>query len=163
MTQYTIHEPSEPPEGLIARADATQFIKEGIAWWALLLPMIWLLYHRMWLALLGFLAAAVALEVALYYGGASNSLATLASILFSIVFAMHANDLRRWTLARRGFALVGAVSGSGQGECELKYFASWPDSGAGLAPSPATAPARPVFPRRTEDRDAVIGLFPDGR
>lgn len=165
MTQFTIHEPTDPPAGIMARADATRFVKEGMAWWALFLPMVWLLYHRMWLIFVGFVVAMFALEFGLYYAGVPDSISMWTSILFSIVFAMHANDLRRWTLSRRGFSMVGAVSGKGQRECELKYFASWPETEPPVKP-PST-PAKPVnlpaIRRQPADRDAVIGLFPEPR
>lgn len=165
MTHYTIHEPLPPPSGLAARADATRMVKEGMAWWALVLPLLWLLYHRMWLVLTGFVVALVLMEMALVLAGLSEALGFWAWILFSAVFAMHANDLRRWTLARRGYAMAGAVSGQGRDDCELKYFSTWPETRAAATP-PSAAMAAPNFPavrRQTEDRDAVIGLFPDGR
>lgn len=163
MTQYTIHEPDQPPADPVARADATQLVKEGMAWWGLILPLIWLLYHRMWIVLAAFILAVVVLEVVLSLSGLSQAAGIWPTVLTSILFAMHANDLRRWTLARRGFAMVGAVSGRSLAASELKYFRSWPESDAVAVP-PAAAMASPsqLAPRR-KGGDEVIGLFPDGR
>ena len=47
------------------RADAVRMVKEGVAWWALLFPALWLLYHRLWLALIGYLALVTVVELAL--------------------------------------------------------------------------------------------------
>jgi hypothetical protein len=159
---FTIHEPSRVPATLEARADAVHFIKEGIAWWALFFPFLWLLYHRMWLVLAGFAALSLGLQLALALAELESA-AVWAGIGLSILFAVEANDLRRWTLSRRGYRLVGAVTGNDRAECELKYFSSWETPAASTAPPQAAGTA--IVPRTNKPpaaggEDDVIGLFP---
>ena len=54
MVTYTVHERNGGSGTLAERADAIVFVKEGFAWAALVFPILWLLYHRMWLVLAGF-------------------------------------------------------------------------------------------------------------
>lgn len=160
MTLYTVHAPADAaPTG--PAADRVAFVKDGFSWPALLIPVLWLPYRRMWWPLLGFLAATVGIGLA----GAriGESPAALIGILFSLWFALEANAMRRWTLDRRGYHLVGVVEGRDRDTAERRFFE------AALAPAagPATAdPAGPVAPARppVTPRAAppgVIGLFPD--
>lgn len=165
MTTYTIHEPSARPADMIARAEAVDFVKEGVAWWALLFPLLWLLYHRMWIVLIGLVALLVALQLGLGLIGLSETAIGWSMVAVSILFAVHANDLRRWTLARRGYEMVGAVTGRNRNECELKFFSDWapaqtaePAQGEQVTPNkPTVLAARKPGPQGGDD---VIGLFP---
>lgn len=166
MIAYTIHEPAEPPADLAARADATEFIKEGIAWWALFVPVLWLLYHRMWLELVGFIVVLLLVDLVLALAGFGNAAAGWSTLVLSLILALQANDLRRWRLARRGFRTVGAVTGKDRIECELKYFAAWPEIPELQEERPAGGgPARQGGGFRLRENrqgdDEVIGLFPD--
>lgn len=162
MIHCTVHEPAEVAADSVARADAVRMVKEGIAWWALLFPALWLLYHRLWLALIGYLVLVTVIETALAYAGYWE-VATWCALAFNVLLAFEANNLRRWTLDRKGYVMTGAVSGRDLEECELKYFSEWPGDQAGMT-FPATAPrqegqTRPgASPSGDED---VIGLFPE--
>jgi hypothetical protein len=165
VIHYTIHEPAAAPADPMARADATQFVKEGIAWWALVFPVLWLLYHRLWIVLAGFLGILVLIEVGAALAGLGEAAAGWVTIVISLVFALEANNLRRWTLTRRGFVMAGSVSGHDLTECELRYFSQWPDAptppagGAGTSKSPSAPAGAKTSTQGGEDE--VIGLFPE--
>jgi hypothetical protein len=58
------------------------------------------------------------------------------------VLAIQANDLRRWSLERRGFEMVAAVTGRSRDECEMKFFSSLLENAPAAAPEKApTTPA----------------------
>ncbi|MBA5778864.1 DUF2628 domain-containing protein [Stappia sp. F7233] len=152
-----------PPEANPSRlsirdADRTVFIKDGFSWPALLLPIIWLLWHRLWLVLLGYLAAAVALEaITMTLGG---PWAAISGLAFSFLFALEANNLRRWTLEKRGWTFAAAIAGADKDEAEARFFsahaASLPAKGSPPAPQPGqTRPGGPVPRIGTE---SVVGL-----
>lgn len=124
MIAYTVHEPTKITDPL-ARADAMAFVKEGFAWPALFFQLLWLLYHRMWWVVLGFLVVTIGLEVALSAYGLSDTGLAWVSLAVAVLFAFLANDLRRWSLRRRGYAMVGAVSGASREECERRFFSGW--------------------------------------
>ncbi|WP_181708647.1 DUF2628 domain-containing protein [Chthonobacter rhizosphaerae] len=153
MTLYTVHAPSADGRSA-SDTDRVAFVKDGFAWPALLVPILWLPYRRMWWPLLGFLAGSIAIGLLGRLVGEGPS--TAIAILFSVWFALEANAMRRWTLARRGFALVGVVEGRDRDTAERRFFEDWL---SGLGPSPAPAPAGPAAPRSAAS--GVIGLFPE--
>ncbi len=159
MIAYTIHEPSDIAGTPEARADAVQFVKEGIAWWALFFPFLWLIYHRMWIVLAGYFALVLALQLGFGLAGLEAA-AGWAVIALSVVFALEANDLRRWGLSRHGYRLVGAVSGRDLTECELKYFTGWETATPRPTPRASAGKAEKRTPA-SPPNDDVIGLFPD--
>ncbi|HYF09343.1 MAG TPA: DUF2628 domain-containing protein [Acetobacteraceae bacterium] len=79
-------------------------VREGFAWGAFFLPTLWFLVNRLWLVAGLHLLAVIAMAALL-----PRSVGPWAAIAVQILVAMHARDLQRWTLARRGYALTGVV------------------------------------------------------
>jgi len=173
VVTYTVHERENASGNITERADAIDFVKEGFAWLALFFPLLWLLYHAMWIVLAGFIGVMVVLQTALTAAGLADGVAAWASIALSLVFAFQANDLRRWSLARRGYRLEGPVTASSRTACEAQFFENWlaaqnargeenPDQ-----PKRGTNPASAVKPGQADKEptsgDDVIGLFPDAK
>lgn len=125
MKSYTIHEAPEPSVNTMDKADRIEFVREGFAWLALFFPIVWMIYYRMWIVLAVFVGFMFALQGITYTSGAQDEIAGLISIFASLVFAFEANNLRRWTIERQGYQLVGAINGDSYDECELKFFSSW--------------------------------------
>ena len=67
MTVYSVYEPPVPATDMIARADRLAFVREGFSWVALLVPLVWLLYHRMWIEFVVLILVYVGLQLA--FGG----------------------------------------------------------------------------------------------
>ena len=167
MVTYTAHERNEGASDVTSRADSIIFIKDGFAWLALFIPILWLLFHRMWLVLLAFLVIVTGLQAVLAVAGLTEMIGGWVTFGVSLLFAFQANDLRRWTLARRGYSLAGLATGRNREECEMKFFESWlaaqdsPDAEPPSAPAP-TAQGRIAPERRlVKSNDDVIGLFPE--
>ena len=150
MTIYTVMSP--PPSGNDARdAERVAFIKEGFSWSALFVPVIWLLWHRLWLVLAGYLTAAVVLSIA---GGLIGGPAGgVVAVVLAVLFALEANALRRWTLERRGWQFAGIVSGTNREECETRFFHHWVEGLAQHTPKRLTAGTQHLD-------EGVLGLFP---
>ena len=125
MVTYTVHEREDETGEISERADEIVFVKEGFAWLALLMPILWLLYHRMWLALIGFIALIIALQATFSAIHIADDVSGWAILAVSAIFALLANDVRRWTLDMRGFRLVEPVSGRDLEECEQRFFTDW--------------------------------------
>ena len=125
MIAFTVHEPSEPARDPLRRADEVVFVKEGFSWLALFVPYLWLIVQRMWIVLAAFVALTLALSGLMLALGASDEAAAWASFLLGLLLAIQANDLRRWTLERRGYRMAAAVSGRSRAECEMKFFADF--------------------------------------
>jgi hypothetical protein len=102
-------------------------------------------------------------------GALSRALASDAtffvSLAFAFLFALEANNLRRWTLERNGWRLVGIVEGRNLLEAERRYFSALL---AGEPLAPGEAPELPPPPRiaptfTSEHATPVVGLFPQGQ
>lgn len=96
------------------------FVKDGFSWWAMLFPLLWSLYNRMWLVFLGYLAAIVALVfVAEAFGSTTGGFITVLATLF---FALEAGFLKSWSLQRKNWQTVGFVNASNLDEAEIRFF-----------------------------------------
>ncbi|KAA2213776.1 DUF2628 domain-containing protein [Teichococcus oryzae] len=102
---WTVHPPPRRPASVPAAGAAPArrlpgglvLIPERFSMLAALLPAPWFLAHRLWWPLLAYLAFAVALML-LAPAGVGLPLGVAAHLLAGL----HAQDLRRWQLARRG-------------------------------------------------------------
>jgi hypothetical protein len=166
MALYTIYAPAKPEGAATGPADLV-FIKDGFCWPALFIPLVWMLYRRLWLVLLIYVVAVFCLGTLAAVAGEMAS--TLVLILFAFYFALEANGLRRWTIERRRHALIGVVEGRNLGEAERRFFMEWPAKadldGAATPrappapPTPAASPMPPsLLPRPGEPE--IVGLFP---
>jgi hypothetical protein len=93
---------------------------------------------------------------------ASGSTQAFAIFVVALLIGFEAASIRRWTLARRGWAMIGFVVGDDRDIAEHRFFLQWADCAEpaptlnGQPPS-MTAPVRRGPP---SGRD-VIGLFPE--
>jgi hypothetical protein len=139
-------------------AERAALVKDGFSWPALFVPLLWILWHRLWLTLVWYIVFALALA---WVGRLTDERnATILAVLGWILFALEANNIRRWSLVRRGWRELGSVSGRTLGEAEVRYFQDWA-SVQGSAAAASAAPTRPpLAPSRHRDDDGpVLGLF----
>jgi len=164
MAVYTVH---QPPLGKGQNApDPARFtfVRDGFYVWGLLLPMLWMLRHRLWLVAVLFVAASVLIELGLRYAGVTSGWRLIVFIALAVLVGLEGATLRRWTLNRRGFTNVGVVVADNQDDAERRFFVNWQ---AGKRPNAAPPPERAdtvVRTGRTEYPRAapgsVIGSFP---
>jgi hypothetical protein len=167
VTVYSVYEPASDDEDIAARADRIAFVKEGFAWLALIVPALWLLYHRMWIEFVVFMALIFGLEWAFGADGQGAEIVGWLSLAITVLFAFEANDLRGAMLERRGYRFAGVATGRGREEAERSFFTGWlsqrerPRRGV-PPPEKITPGAKPASPSRGRGGDDVIGLFPQG-
>jgi hypothetical protein len=154
MKAFTVHaRPLDPPESFA-------FVKDGFSWPALFFPVLWILWHRLWLTLLGYV---IFILVVAWVGRLSGEEAAgWVAVLGALLFAFEANDIRRRSLDSRGFAEVGAATGRDFDEAEIRFFDQWSQSGA--EPTKGEAMARAAYPPRMRESggdEPIIGLFPE--
>jgi Protein of unknown function (DUF2628) len=169
MPLYTVLSP--PPKAGESQPDPVRFVfvKDGFCWPALFIPELWLLYRRMWLALLIYLAGGLGLGVvAAEVGG---PLPWVALGLAHLLFALEGNALRRWKLTAHGHEFVGVAEGRRR-DAELRFFNAWqPPTPAAPAAPPAAPPAMSttmlaLAPPKSAgaapsvEAGDVVGLFP---
>jgi uncharacterized protein DUF2628 len=163
MAVYTVHQP--PLKKFEAAPDPERFafVRDGFSFWAFLLGPLWMLWHRMWLVLLGYIAVAVVMQIGLRSVGASGGAASFAAFMLALLVGLEAGTLRRFTLGRRSWRNVGTIVGSDRETVEQRFFDSWV-RGETIAPlppplTPPSAPAASVQ-RSANPAPDVIGLFP---
>jgi Protein of unknown function (DUF2628) len=146
MLTFTVHEPPAPPADRIDRAEQLVFIKDGFAWMAALFGPLWMLTHRLWWALLGYLLLTGSLQVAQKAVGLDENIGGLVMLAVNLLVGFEADTLRRWALDRRGWHMLGTVSGRNADECERRFFDGWLPSQPLIAPSRDRAAPRRKWP-----------------
>ncbi len=137
MLTYTIYEPPNPPADRIDRAERLVFIKDGFSWAAAIFGPFWMLVHRLWWALLGYVVLSGLLELAGRVTALDRRWLGLAGFAVNLLIGLEADTLRRWALERRGWRMLGAVTGRGLPDCERRFFDAW------LPSQPILTPAAP--------------------
>lgn len=137
MKIYTVHNRQEASGSLVGLAEDVILVKEGFSWPALFIPLIWLIYKRMWIVL-GFYLAAEAGLMATVYGGLLPEIgATAGTLALSLILGFEGNDLYRWTLHRRRYREHGFSVGEDYAAAEHRYFSAMADAlGRGRAAAP---------------------------
>ena len=165
MTVYSVYEPPVPVPDLTERADRLAFVKEGFSWPAFLVPLLWLIYYRMWIEFVVLVLVYIGLQLAFGADSQGHALTVWASFAIAVLFAFEANDLRAASLERRGYRLAGVASGRDRIDAERSFFGVWLPQQVRTAREPAAPPE----PRRESETrtllargegEEVIGLFP---
>jgi hypothetical protein len=159
MAVYTVHQP--PLKKYEAAPDPVRFafVRDGFSFWAFLLGPLWMLRHRMWLALLGYILVMVVMLMGLRSIGASAGASVLAAFMLALLVGLEAGTLRRFTLGRRRWRNLGTVVGGDRDTVERRFFDAWA-RGETLNPPPRPASPAPGTPGTASQAPDVIGLFP---
>jgi hypothetical protein len=128
MRSYTVHRRRRTLGNPEAEAEATVFVRDGFSWPAFVVPVLWALYHRLWLVLVGYAVIAAGLNFAVTAAGFPNATNAIVSFAIQVLFAAEAHDLRRWTLARRGHDIAAVIIAEGLDEAETRYFREWSEA-----------------------------------
>jgi hypothetical protein len=160
MPVYTVHAPSVVT--LREEADSFVFVRDGFHFWALVFGPFWLLWHRLWLVLLGYIAVAAATGIALTVLGASANVRLLVFVLLAALMGLEAASLRRWSYSRGKWRQIDFVVADDEEAAEQRFFDHWTEHGYSRLPPSSDAPTTP-FPTRAAPAapQAIIGLFPE--
>jgi hypothetical protein len=156
MAVYTVHAPLAPD--LRDEADKFVFVRDGFHTWAMLLGPLWLLWHRLWLVLLGYLALGFAVAVVLTLVGAPGDVRTLVFVLLALLMGLEAASLRRWTYSRGKWRQIDFVVADDEEKAERRFFDRWTTTDGDTPHTPSYhVPTSPHQPRA----QGIIGLFPE--
>jgi hypothetical protein len=122
MAIYVVLEPDA--ESLSEAREKAVLVRDGFSFNAFLLPVAWLLLHRLWMEALAALALTVAAGALATQLGGHSFLGWSLSLLTQIYFGLEAQNLRSAALRRRGWNLWGPVEAGNKREAELRYAAS---------------------------------------
>ena len=142
MSVYTVHQPPQRKTGASADPERFAFVRDGFYFWAMVFGPVWLLWRRLWLVLLLYAIAWIAVEGGLLWIKAGTGAQA------AIAFAWK----RPRSGAGRSIAAAGNISASSSATI-------WnPPSGVSSRPG-ATAGAT-KRPRRKPRRWAVMDRNP---
>ena len=89
--------------------DRFAFVRDGFHFWAAVLGPVWLAWHRLWLALIGWIVVMVAVDFGMAALGAGGTAIFLVDVLLALLMGFEAASLRRWTLSRRNWRQLDIV------------------------------------------------------
>ena len=160
MPVYTVHAPSAP--GSREETDRFVFVRDGFHFWALVFGPFWLVWHRLWLALVGYLAVAAMLGITLSLLGAGGGTRTLVFLLLALLMGVEAASLRRWSYSRAKWRQIDFVVADDEESAERRFFDHWTEDGSNVPPPSYNPPSSP-WPTRAAPAapQGIIGLFPE--
>jgi hypothetical protein len=135
-------------------------VRDGFHILAFLLPAVWMLFHRLWLETLAFLAVALALGWLGSLDGFGSG-ASLLSLLVALYAGLEGASIRLAALRRRGWSEWGVVEADGRADAEIRYLTEAvavpgsPDSSKN--PVHQARPGQP--PRIPAKQGPALGLF----
>jgi len=162
MSVYTVHEPPQRRDEAAADPVRFVFVRDGFHFWAFVLGPVWMLWHRLWLVFFLYVLVSAVANGAVWLAGATWTPKFFIGLLVSLLIGLEAPTLRRWTLGRRRWAVVGVVAGEDLEDAERRFFDSW--TGRVSRPPRSQSQAMPPstsYPAPMGHQPAVLGLFPE--
>ena len=126
MRVYSVFEPIGAAS-LAERREQTELVAEGFAVLAFAVPVLWLAWHRLWVALGGLVTVVIAGAGLLWAVEAPAEVWSIGAWAVAFLTGQEAAGLRRADLERRGYREVAVVSGATREDCEVRYFAGRAD------------------------------------
>jgi hypothetical protein len=158
MPIFTVHEPPLRATADLPDPERFVFVRDGVYVWAFLLTPLWLLWRGLWLVFLIYAVVAIAIENAMHYAGLGTGSIILVQLLISLLVAVEAASLRRFSLTRHGWKNIGVVSGYDLEDAERRFYDAWVHGAPIGRTEPPAVPAE--SPPLTQSHD-IIGLFPE--
>lgn len=171
MPVYTVHAPTANRAD-IAATDGFAFVRDGFHFWAAVLGPVWLGWHRLWLALIGWIVLMAAIDFGMVRLGVGSGIILLADILLALLLGFEAASLERWALSRRNWRELDIVVADDQEAAERRFFDRWTAKQRALStdqmavdrgapPLTRDIPGQPFSRPPPVPRNEIIGLFPD--
>lgn len=145
----------EPRRG----ADADEvYVRDGFHWLGFLLPLVWLLWNRLWIETVLLLAVMLGLGVLGETSGSAEMVVGGFTLLVSVYVGLEGPALRLWALRRRGYGEWGAIEAANRADAEIRYLSAR----TGDAPD-EQRPLPPIregmAPVTTAGNEPELGLF----
>lgn len=171
MPVYTVHAPVANGADLAA-ADKFVFVRDGFHVWAAVAGVIWLVWHRLWLALIGWLVLTFAIDFALAKLGIGRGAILLVDLVLMVLIGLEAATLQRWTLSRRKWRQLDIVVADNKEAAERRFFERWTARHRGVVndqrsvdrggpPPTRDVPGQSFSKPPPMPQGGIIGLFPE--
>ena len=170
MPAYTVHAPVTN-DAAVAATERFAFVRDGFHFWAAVFGPVWLVWHRLWLALIGWIIIVIAIDVGMARLGAGGTAIFLTNVLIALLTGFEASSIRRWTLSRLNWRQLDIVVADSEESAERRFFDRWTakqrlinDQSAvdrGAPPPTRDIPGQPFSRPPPLPRNEIIGLFPE--
>ncbi len=166
MPVYTVHASIAGGADLRA-ADKFVFVRDGFHLWAAVFGVLWLAWHRLWLATIAWIVVMAAIDVAMVKLGVGVATVFFADCLLALLLGFEASSLHRWTLSRRKWRLLDIVVADDVEAAERRFFERWSARQGNAGRNHATIDRGAPPPTRDIPRPpplpagGIIGLFPE--
>jgi Protein of unknown function (DUF2628) len=169
MPVYTVHAPVADGTEARSVADSFVFVRDGFHFWAFLFGPLWLAWHRLWLALLGYVVVTTAGTIALARLPASAGTRFTVMLLIALLMGFEAASLWRWTLSRRKWRQLDIVVADDEETAERRFFDRWtqrsfgndqPAVDRGAPPPTREVPSQAFSRPPPSPHSDIVGLFP---
>lgn len=151
-----IHVVMEPPATAGRNAsEGAVFVRDGFYVFGFIVPVLWLLWHRLWLEAIVTLAVTMALAVASEAAGLTFA-APLLPLLISLYVGLEGGALRLARLRRAGWRQWGVIEAGSTQDAETRYlFAAEQADEEPVVSTVAISPA----PARPQPSGPALGLL----
>ena len=171
MPVYTVHAPVTTSADLRA-TDRFAFVRDGFHFWAAVLGVVWLAWHRLWLALIGWIVLLAAIDFGMVRLGVGGGMILVVNALLALLLGFEAASVKRWTLSRRNWRQLDVVVADDEEAAERRFFDRWTanqrvranDQAAvdrGGPPPTRDVPGQPFSKPPPLPGNSIIGLFPE--
>jgi hypothetical protein len=171
MPVYTVHVPTGNNADIRA-TDRFAFVRDGFHVWAAVLGVVWLAWHRLWLALIGWIVLMTAIDVGMVRLGIPGTAVFLVDALLALLLGFEAASVQRWTLSRRNWRQLDIVVADDEEAAERRFFDRWTAKQRALSndqsavdrggPPPTRDIPGQAFSRPPPmPQSEIIGLFPE--
>ena len=156
MAVYTVHAPASYGVDVRTAPEKLVFVRDGFYVWAFVAA----LWHRLWLALIGYIALMIVAEIAMSAAGVGSGARLLVMAVIALLVGLEAGSLRRWKLSGRKWRQLDVVVADSEEDAERRFFERWNARTAqGSERSNISSP--PPLPRASISQPGIIGLFPE--
>jgi hypothetical protein len=160
MAIYTVHAPASSAADFRTAPDKVVFVRDGFYFWAFVAAILWLIWNRLWLALLAYIAISVVAEIGMRWIGVGADGRFIVMMVFALLVGLEAGSLRRWKLSRGKWRQLDVVVADNEEAAERRFFDRW--TGKTGRNSESGTPSLPPLPRASlSSQDDVVGFFPE--
>ena len=156
MASYVVMEP--PPDGRGHERQAV-LVRDGFHFFAFLIPVLWLLFHRLWIEALFVFALTLTLSGLGSLAGLGNA-APILSLLVSICIGLEGPALKLAALRRRGWRDGGVVEADNARDAEIRYLFDADLFDADM--DERQEPSQPIGPTQTQAQAQAAPRQPSG-
>ena len=125
MKVYAVYEPHMRGDDLRRHAERIAFVRDGFSFAAFIFGPLWMLWHRLWLAFVGYVVVMVLLGVAIYYRALPPGAQGVIVFILALLIGLEAATLRRRKLLRWRWRDAGVVVADDVIGAEQRFFDRW--------------------------------------